>query len=253
MTATERPRLRLFVPDALAEGGQIALAKPQAHYLGAVMRAAPGEAVLVFNGRDGEWRARIAQLTKAAAVLAVEARTRPQAPEPDLWLLAAPIKRDRIDLVAEKASELGASLLWPVFTRRTVMSRVNEERLAAHLLEAAEQCERLTVPELKSPVALDKALADWDERRPLLFLDESGEGPPLAEALAGIASGAPLALLVGPEGGFAPEERRLLAARSFTRPVSLGPRVLRAETAAIVALAVVQAVVGDWGRRPRQS
>ena len=184
---------------------------------------------------------------KALAVLAVERCTRPQAPEPDLWLLAAPIKRDRIDLVAEKAAELGASRLWPVFTRRTVMTRVNSDRLTAHLIEASEQCERLTVPNLVPPVALDKALAGWDESRLLLFLDESGSGPPLAPMLATVAPGQKLALLIGPEGGFTPEERAWLRALPFTRPVSLGPRILRAETAAIAALAVVQAVVGDWG------
>ncbi len=251
MTADPRPRLRLFVTADLRPDAAIALPREQAHYLGAVMRAAPGEAVLLFNGRNGEWLGRIDSLGKAGATLVLECRTRTQAPEPDLWLLAAPIKKERIDLVAEKAAELGAAALWPVFTRRTMASRVNAERLAAHLAEAAEQCERLTVPALKPAMPLDKALADWPPGRILLFLDESGEGRPLAEALAAIPPAAPLAILTGPEGGFAPEERRMLAAQPFTRAVGLGPRILRAETAAIAALAIVQALWGDGGKAVR--
>jgi 16S rRNA (uracil1498-N3)-methyltransferase len=248
---SDKPRLRLHVADDLSTEAFVTLPREQSHYLAAVMRATIGEAVLLFNGRDGEWRAHIFSLAKNAAILEVEEQTRPQATEPDLWLLAAPIKKDRIDLVAEKAGELGASALWPVFTRRTVMSRVNSDRLAAHLLEAAEQCERLTVPTLIEPVALDKALTDWDERRILLFLDESGSGPPLAEVLADLEDG-PLAVLVGPEGGFAPEEQRMVAELPFTRAVSLGPRILRAETAAIAALAIIQAIRGDWRKgQPR--
>ncbi|HTH15091.1 MAG TPA: 16S rRNA (uracil(1498)-N(3))-methyltransferase [Magnetospirillum sp.] len=246
---SETPRLRLHVPADLGPF-PLTLGKEQSHYLANVMRARAGEEVLVFNGRDGEWRGRLDSVGKNAVVVALEAQTRPQAPEPDLWLVAAPIKKDRIDLVAEKASELGAGLLWPVFTRRTVMSRVNTERLEAHMREAAEQCERLSVPEIREPVALDKALSNWDASRTLLFLDESGSGQPLAQVLADIPEG-PLAVLVGPEGGFAPEERALLARLPFARPVGLGPRILRAETAAIAALAIVQAVKGDWARAPR--
>ncbi|MGE5476915.1 MAG: 16S rRNA (uracil(1498)-N(3))-methyltransferase [Bacteroidales bacterium] len=241
--------LRLFVPADLA-AAPLTLGKEQSHYVANVMRARPGDDVLLFNGRDGEWRGRLDNVAKNAVTVAVEAQTRPQAAEPDLWLLAAPIKKDRVDLVAEKAAELGASALWPVFTRRTVMSRVNSERLAAHMVEAAEQCERLTVPEVMEPAPLDKALAGWDAARTLLFLDESGGGAPLAEVLNSLPAG-PLAVLVGPEGGFAPEERALLARLPFARPVGLGPRILRAETAAIAALAIVQAVRGDWARPPR--
>jgi 16S rRNA (uracil1498-N3)-methyltransferase len=242
-------RLRLYVTADLA-AGPLALCKEHAHYLANVMRAKAGEAVLVFNGRHGEWRGRLEQVAKNSVTVAIEAQTRAQAAEPDLWLVAAPIKKDRIDLVAEKASELGAAALWPVFTRRTVMSRVNTERLAAHMREAAEQCERLTVPVVMDPAALDKVLAGWDGARTLLFLDESGSGPAIAEVLAALPDG-PLAVLVGPEGGFAPEERALLAKLPFARPVSLGPRILRAETAAIAALSIVQALRGDWSRGPR--
>jgi 16S rRNA (uracil1498-N3)-methyltransferase len=241
--------IRLHVSADLGPG-PLALCKEHAHYVANVMRAKAGEDVLVFNGRDGEWHGRFESVAKNTVTIALEQQTRPQAPEPDLWLLAAPIKKDCVDLVAEKAAELGASALWPVFTRRTVMSRVNTERLAAHMVEAAEQCERLTVPVVMEPLALDKALAAWDPARTLLFLDESGGGAPLAQVLATLPDG-PLAVLVGPEGGFAPEERALLARLPFARPVGLGPRILRAETAAIAALAIVQAIRGDWARAPR--
>ncbi|RAU21719.1 16S rRNA (uracil(1498)-N(3))-methyltransferase [Paramagnetospirillum kuznetsovii] len=240
-----RPRLRLFVPHPLAEGVAVALDRDQTHYVASVMRAALGETALLFNGRDGEWAARIDGLAKAGAALVPLRQTRPQAPEPDLWLLSAPLKKDRTDLVVEKSAELGVSLLWPVFTRRTNSGRVNVERLRAHLIEASEQCERLTVPRLEEPAPLDRILAAWPDGRVLLFLDEAGGGMPLAEA----AAVGPAALLVGPEGGFDPDERRLLLSKPFVRPVGLGPRILRAETAAIAALAIWQAVVGD-GRSP---
>lgn len=248
--STPRPRFRLFVDAPLVAGTAVALSRDQTHYLAAVMRAEVGEPASLFNGRDGEWLARIAALAKAGAALVPERQTRPQAPEPDLWLLAAPLKKDRTDLVVEKAAELGVSRLVPVFTRRTNAGRVNAERLRAHLTEAAEQCERLTVPELAEPAPLDKVLAAWPAERVLLFLDEGGGGPPLAQVLGDLPPG-PLALLVGPEGGFDDHERRMIAAKPFARAVGLGPRILRAETAAIAALAVVQAVTGDWGAPPR--
>jgi 16S rRNA (uracil1498-N3)-methyltransferase len=245
-----RPRFRLFVNAPLAAENAVALSRDQTHYLASVMRAQTGESALLFNGRDGEWLARVASLAKAGAALVPERQTRPQAPEPDLWLLAAPLKKDRTDLVVEKAAELGVSRLWPVFTRRTNAGRVNTERLGAHLMEAAEQCERLTVPELAEPAPLDKVLSAWPEDRPLLFLDESGGGQPLAQVLEGLPPGK-LALLVGPEGGFDGEERRMIASKPFAHPVGLGPRILRAETAAIAALAVIQALKGDWRTTPR--
>ncbi|MBI2239957.1 MAG: 16S rRNA (uracil(1498)-N(3))-methyltransferase [Magnetospirillum gryphiswaldense] len=244
--------IRLHVPNDLSADSGIVLGKDQSHYLANVMRLKEGEAVALFNGRDGEWAASLQKVAKSGVAIHVHTQTRPQTPEPDLWLLAAPIKKDRVDLVAEKAAELGVSRLWPVFTRRTVMSRVNTERLAANMAEAAEQCERLTIPEMAEPAALDKVLAGWDAERPLLFLDESGSGQPIAAALAGMAPGK-LAVLVGPEGGFDDTERALLARLPFAVPVSLGPRILRAETAAIAALSVVQALVGDWKLGPRAS
>lgn len=244
--------IRLFVANDLSADTLIGLDKDQSHYLANVMRVKAGEDVALFNGRDGEWLGRLDKVAKAGVTIQVQTQTRPQTPEPDLWLLAAPIKKDRIDLVAEKATELGISALWPVFTHRTVMSRVNTDRLAANMVEAAEQCERLSVPEMRAPVDLVKALSGWDATRPLVFLDESGGGAPINQALSGLQPG-PLAVLTGPEGGFDDAERALLARLPFAVPVSLGPRILRAETAAIAALSVVQALLGDWNRRPRAS
>lgn len=248
------PRLRLFVEIPLSAGTAVALGREQTHYLASVMRAEPGETVLLFNGSDGEWLARIDRLARSGGVLIPERQARPQSAEPesrfDPWLLAAPLKRDRTDLVAEKVAELGASLFWPVFTRRTVANRVNGERLRARMIEAAEQCERLTLPQLSEAAPLDRVLAGWPESRTLLFLDETGGGEPLAEIARDWSAG-PVALLVGPEGGFAPEERALLVSRPFVRPVGLGPRILRAETATIAALALWQALAGDGARPPR--
>jgi 16S rRNA (uracil1498-N3)-methyltransferase len=243
MNSTSKPRLRLYVPDDLGPDRSFALDQGQSHYLGSVMRADLGEAVSVFNGRDGQWLCRIEKIGKREVILSVDSQTRLQHAEPDVWLLAAPIKRDRIDLVAEKAGELGASVFWPVMTQHTVMNRVNSERLAAHLKEAAEQCERLTVPILKEPVSLEKALHDWDSNRVLIYLDETG-GQPLFQLIADLPKNAPLAVLVGPEGGFSRQERDWLRTLPMVRPVTLGERILRAETAAIAALAVIGAVRG---------
>lgn len=244
--------IRLYVENDLAAETAIALGKDQSHYLANVMRVKAGEEIALFNGRDGEWRGRLDKVAKSGVVIALDTQTRQQILEPDLWLLAAPIKKDRIDLVAEKATELGISVLWPVLTHRTIISRVNTLRLAANMTEAAEQCERLSVPEMRAPTPLDKALADWDPDRVLLFLDESGNAAPVAEALKGLPAGK-LAVLVGPEGGFDDAERALLARLDFAVPLSLGPRILRAETAAIAALALTQALLGDWNQRPRAS
>lgn len=247
--------VRLFVDVDLAAAAEFALDAAQAHYLRNVMRRAPGDAVRVFNGRQGEWRATIAALGKGKGSAVAVAQIRPQAPEPDLWLLAAPIKRTAIDFVAAKATELGVSAIQPIFTRRTAVSRVNAERLHANAVEAAEQCERLSVPEIRPAAPLDKVLASWPARR-LLFCDETRAGRPIAEALLAErardarAGALPWALLVGPEGGFAPEELARIRALPGVLPVSLGARLLRADTAALAALAVWQAVLGDRGADP---
>jgi 16S rRNA (uracil1498-N3)-methyltransferase len=243
------PKTRLFVENDLAEGQSIGLGPARAHFLKSVLRLTPGAALALFNGRDGEFVARIDGFGKGWCSVAVDGRSRPQAAEPDLWLVFAPVKRARIDFIAEKATELGVSALLPVYTERTMVDRVNTERLRANAIEAAEQTERLSVPEVREPRPLVHLLGDWPEGRRLLLCDESGTAPPIAEALAG-ASGGPWAILVGPEGGFAPRELDGLRNLAFVTPAGLGPRVLRSDTAALAALAVFQALAGDW-RRPR--
>lgn len=246
---------RLFVEDDLAAGAGVELDRDRAHYLRNVLRATAGETVGLFNGRDGEWRARIASLGKNAAALAVETQIRAQAAEPDLWLVFAPVKRARIDFIAEKATELGASALAPVMTRRTVVARVNTDRLRANAVEAAEQTERLSVPVIHEPVTLERLLADWPRERRILLCAEAGAARPLAEVLSELASGSqeasePWAVMTGPEGGFAPAELDGLSNLPFVTAVGLGPRILRADTAALAALACFQAILGDGRVRP---
>lgn len=246
---------RLFVEEDLAAGQAIGLDRERAHFLRSVLRLGPGAALALFNGRDGEWLARLDALGKGWASLVVEAQRRPQVAEPDLWLVFAPIKRARIDFVAEKASELGCSLLQPVLTRFTAVERVNVQRLQANAREAAEQCERLSVPEVREPLALDRLLGEWEGldakgARRLVMADEDGAHdrslPPLAEAIRAAGPATRWALLIGPEGGFAEPERRLLAGLPFVVRGTLGPRLLRADTAAVAGLALLQAEVGDW-------
>ena len=245
-----KPAARLHVREPLASGSEIGLDAGQAHYLRSVLRLETGRRVLLFNVRDGEWLAELADLRKSSGAARALSQHRPQAPEPDLWLLFAPIKGDRIDWVAEKATELGAARLQPVMTRHTVVGRVNLDRLRARAVEAAEQCERLTVPEVMEPRPLRAALEDWPGDRRLFACAEAGPARPLAEVLADGARGAPAALLIGPEGGFSPDELDLLWELPFVTSVGLGPRLLRADTAAVAALALYQALGGDGDRRP---
>jgi len=226
--------IRLHVTADLAAGAPITASAAQAHYLRAVMRRAVGDTVLLFNGRDGEWAADIASLGRDGARLVAERRTRAQDPEPDLLLLFAPLKRDATDLVARQATELGASVLQPVLTARTNADRVNTTRLAAIAAEAAEQCERLTVPRIEPPRRLAAVLADWPDGR-ALFVALERHQPDAAPA----PPDGPAALLVGPEGGFTPDEAALLLRHPAVRALPLGPRVLRAETAVAAGLAIL--------------
>lgn len=238
-------RIRLYVTADLGEGVMVPLADGQAHYLLHVMRAKSGMRLRLFNGRDGEWTAQIATAAKRGVAVTVLARTAPQDRLADVWLCFAPVKKTPADYLAQKATELGATRLQPVFTRRTIVTRVNEERLAANAVEAAEQSGRLSVPEIAAPVALEKLLASWPVERTLYFCDEGGDARPLAA----VAGPAPAAILTGPEGGFDPAERAMIRTQKFAVPVTLGPRILRADTAALAALAVWQSAAGGW-RQP---
>lgn len=243
---SDGPGIRVYLTGDLSAGAEIALTRDQANYLFNVMRLAKGAALLVFNGRDGEWRAEVSAAGKRAGALICREQTRAQETPPDLWLLFAPLKKARTDFVAEKSAELGCRRVLPVFTRFTNAERVNVDRLQAHAVEAAEQCGLLTAPEIADPAPLAKVLDGWDTSRRLLFCDERRKAPPAMEALADAPDG-PWAALIGPEGGFAEEEVARLRSLPFVTPVSLGPRVLRADTAAVAALTLWQAAKGDWG------
>jgi 16S rRNA (uracil1498-N3)-methyltransferase len=227
---------RLFVDQALGAGQSVTV---DGNYLAAVLRLGPGDQVKLFDDRTGEWLAAIAEAGKKHVTLTVGERLRERERVPDLWLLFAPIKRGRIDWLVEKATELGVSRLVPVVTRRTIVDRLNLDRLRAHAVEAAEQCGRTALPELAEPRKLDAILRDWPEGRVLYFADEGG-GAPLA------AAAGPAAILIGPEGGFTEEERVSIREMAFARPVSLGPRILRADTAALAAISLWMAAAGDW-------
>lgn len=251
MSARAAPRL--FVEPDLRDGLSLGLDAAQTHYLRRVLRLSPGGAVTLFNGRDGEWLGRIEAFGREHCAVAVCERHRRQESEPDLWLVFAPIKRARIDFLVEKATELGVSELRPVVTRRTVVERINLERLRANAIEAAEQSERLSVPRLYETESLERLMTRWPAERRLLLCDESGTAQPIAAALAGSPSGPGSgfwAVLVGPEGGFTETELDALVKLPFVCRVGLGPRVLRSETAALAALAVLEALLGDW-RTPR--
>jgi 16S rRNA (uracil1498-N3)-methyltransferase len=234
----------LFVDRELHDGAALVLDGAAANYLGNVLRLQPGAQVKLFDDRTGEWLAQITEAGKKRIALSITAHLRPREAVPDLWLAFAPIKKGRIDWVVEKATELGAARLLPVLTQRTIVDRLNLERLRAHAVEAAEQCERTALPALDPPVKIAALLRDWPAERTLFFADETG-GRPLA-ATAAAAGAGPAAILIGPEGGFTPDEAAAIRALPQAHAVSLGPRILRAETAAAAALAVWMAAAGDW-------
>ena len=247
---TDKLGARLFVRDDLAAGAPVALTRDQTHYLAHVLRLGSGAAVALFNGRDGEWLARIESLRKNGALLAVGGRLREQGVEPDLWLVFAPVKRAPLDFLVQKATELGVSALLPAITRRTVVERVKRARMEANAVEAAEQCERLTVPEVREAAPLSRILDDWRGGRHILLCAESGDAEPIHAFLERIGPAGRCAILTGPEGGFEKTELDALRKLPFVTAVGLGPRVLRADTAALAALACWQAVLGDWRKRP---
>ena len=240
---------RLYVTSPLATDGLLTLSPEQSHYLVNVMRAAIGDAVALFNGRDGEWTATIADVKKKAVALIITTQTMEQKPEPDLTLVFAPIKKARIDFMAQKATELGIRHMQPIITHRTNVERVKTERLHANAIEAAEQCERLTIPTVSEPIKLDKLLNNWPTDRMIMFCDEDLTGKSAFTALTELSETQkkqPWAIVIGPEGGFDDRERVAIKALPNTVVVSLGPRVLRADTAAMAAISLWQSALGDW-------
>jgi 16S rRNA (uracil1498-N3)-methyltransferase len=239
--------IRLFVPDDLTGASPVELSLAQAHYLRDVMRRGAGEPIALFNGRDGEWLATIIEIGRKGARATPETRLREQGPPADLELVIALVKRARLETIVEKATELGVGRIRLAVTQFTQSERANVARLAAIATEAAEQTGRLDVPEVVAPARLDAILGEWDPHRRLIFCDERGEAAPLLSSLLPLAGeGARFSILIGPEGGFSAEERTMLRALPFVIPVSLGPRILRADTAAIAALSLWQAALGDW-------
>jgi 16S rRNA (uracil1498-N3)-methyltransferase len=236
---------RLFVTEDLAAGAAFDLAADQSHYLAHVLRMAEGAELLVFNGRDGEWLARVAAKSKKSVRLEAVEQTRPQPAPCDLVYCFAPLKVGRLDYLVQKAVEMGAGVLQPVITQHTQLAKVGIERLRANATEAAEQCGILAIPEARDALKFDRVLAEWDKHRRLIFCDESAETNNPLPALQAITE-KKLGLLIGPEGGFSEDERRQLRALPFVTAIPLGPRILRADTAAVAALAVIQATIGDW-------
>jgi 16S rRNA (uracil1498-N3)-methyltransferase len=242
--AKTTPRLHFETP--LSEGAEFVLAPEQGHYLVNVMRQSSGDAVALFNGSDGEWLAYITSVTKKSVHVRLQRCTAEVQAPPDIDYLFAPLKHARLDYMVQKATELGARRLRPVITQRTIAERVNLDRMKANAVEAAEQCNLVFVPDVFEPLPLAKVLASWDATRRLIYCDETASVANPVEALKNIT--APAAVLVGPEGGFTADEREHLKSMSFVTAISLGPRIMRADTVAIAALAVVQATIGDWKR-----
>lgn len=236
---------RLFVDATLAPDATVACSSEQVNYLVNVLRLKNDDEILIFNGRDGEWRAALRDIGKRRCNLVVQEQVRPQEQGPDLHYLFAPLKRARLDYMVQKAVELGVARLRPVITRRTIAERVNLDRMRSNVIEAAEQCGILALAEVDEPVKLSGLLEGWTPERRIIFCDEGAERSNPLEVLRTVEPG-PLAVLIGPEGGFDPEERALLMARRDTVAISLGPRIMRADTAAIAALALVNSVLGDW-------
>jgi 16S rRNA (uracil1498-N3)-methyltransferase len=246
--APSKPKIRLFVNAPYATGQSLVLDAGQSHYVSHVMRGHEGMPVMLFNGQDGQWLATITGLSKKAVTVTLQSQLQPYRASPDVWLAFAPIK-NKTDLVVEKATELGVSHILPVYMRYSVVRSINHDKLRIHAIEAAEQCERHDVPAITEYKDLANLLGAWPQDRLLLHADETGSGEDLKTVLSGLST-VSCAVLIGPEGGFAAEERQMLSSTTFARPFGMGPRILRADTAAIAALACVQSWCGDWERKP---
>lgn len=242
--------IRIYVEDDLAQNQSIELNDQQGHYVNNVMRLKVGDEVALFNGRDGEWCASIVESRKKRCLLHVNDKTRDQVGCPDLWLVFAPLKKQRLDFIMEKATELGVGAFQPIITRRTIVSKIRSDRLEAQTIEAAEQCERLHIPDVFDVLPLAQLMKDWPIERQIFVLDERGGALPIGQSLLNFAKSdkkdAPCALLTGPEGGFDPSELDLLDKLPFVTRISVGPRILRADTAALAAISCWQSVLGDW-------
>jgi 16S rRNA (uracil1498-N3)-methyltransferase len=245
MPRTHAALPRLYIEADLAAGAQITLGKEQSLYLAAVLRKTVGDEVVLFNGRDGAWLARLTSDSKKSVALELAQQIAPQTPPSDLWYGFAPLKTERLDYVIQKAVEMGAGTIQPVITRFTQVNRLKHERLVANAIEAAEQCEVLSVPRVETELTLERLIDSWPAERALVFADEGEASSSPLDALNALR-GRPVGLLVGPEGGFSDDERTRLRALPYVVPISLGPRILRADTAAVAALAVIQAIIGDW-------
>lgn len=245
MPRTHKKLQRLYVPDALGPGASVSLEKGQVNYLANVLRRKPGDEVILFNGRHGAWLAGIVSLSRKSSSLECSEQIAPQPVPADLWYGFAPLKSARLDYMVQKATEMGVSALQPVITRFTQGKKIKSGRLKANIVEAAQQCEVLAVPTLLPQTSLQTLLENWQPERALIFADEATPAASPLDRVAPLAD-RPLGLLIGPEGGFSSEERDLLRAQNFVTPISLGPRILRADTAAVAALAVIQSKTGDW-------
>lgn len=245
MPRTHAALPRLFVEPDLAPGARLTLGKDQSLYLAAVLRKSVGDEVVLFNGRDGAWLARLASDSKKSVTLDLVEAIAPQTSPSDLWYGFAPLKTERLDYVIQKAVEMGAGIIQPVITRFTQVNRLKHERLVANAIEAAEQCEVLSVPSVEPEITLERLLDSWPADRRLILADEGEASSSPVEALTAL-KGQKIGILIGPEGGFSDEERTKLRALPYVVPISLGPRILRADTAAVAALAVIQAIIGDW-------
>ena len=243
---------RLFVDTRLGQGAEVVCSAAQNNYLRNVLRLGRGDEVLLFNGKDGEWRARIERIDRKGCSLAAQDQTRTQTPPGDLHYLFAPLKKARLDYMVQKATEMGVSRLRPVLTRFTMARRIREERMRANAIEAAEQCHLLSIPQIDALTGFEETLENWEPERALIFCDESAPSGSPVEALMALR-GQPLGVIIGPEGGFSPPERERLRDMSCVTPISLGPRIMRADTAAVAALALVQAVAGDWRSHQNKS